>query len=99
MLDRIKSLLRIDEMDDSEDAILEELILLAQEEALSYVGGKVYNSVLDSAVVLMVAENYRRLGTEGLASQSYSSVSESFIDTYSHRVITMLNRYKVVRVL
>lgn len=97
MLTRIKTLLGL--ADTSKDLVLEELILIATEEALAYTGRKAYNPALDSAIVLMVVEKYRRLGTEGLDSQSYSGVSETFSATYSSPIVSMLNRYRSVRVL
>lgn len=95
MLTRIKTLLEL--ADTSKDAILEEMIIIAQEEALAYTNRSRYITPLDSAVVLMVVEKYRKLGTEGLASQSYSEVSESFAADYSKSILSLLSRYKVVR--
>lgn len=38
-----------------------------------------------------------RMGTEGLASQSYSGVSESFIDGYPDEIKAVLNRKRKVK--
>jgi hypothetical protein len=40
-----------------------------------------------------------RIGTEGLASQSYSGVSESFIDGYPAEIVAVLNRKRKVKFL
>lgn len=40
-----------------------------------------------------------RLGSEGLASQGYSGVSESYIDGYPDDIIKILNRKRKVRFL
>ena len=40
-----------------------------------------------------------RLNTEGLASQSYSSVSESYIDGYPADILAILNRKRKIKVL
>lgn len=96
MLERVKKL--IPELaDNSQDAMLEEMIIIAQEEALAYTQRRTYLPSMDSAVVLMVVEKYRRLGTEGLAQQAYSGVSESFQAQYSNNILTLLSRFKVVR--
>lgn len=40
-----------------------------------------------------------RLNTEGLASQSYSGVSESYIDGYPQEILTVLNRKRKLKVV
>ena len=40
-----------------------------------------------------------RLNTEGLASQSYSGVSENYIDGYPADVLAVLNRKRKVKLL
>lgn len=40
-----------------------------------------------------------RLNTEGLASQSYSGVSESYLDGYPADIITALNRKRKIKVV
>lgn len=40
-----------------------------------------------------------RINTEGLAAQSYSGVSESYIDGYPAEILTVLNRKRKVKVL
>lgn len=40
-----------------------------------------------------------RLSTEGLASQSYSGVSESYIDGYPQEVLAVLNRKRKIKVV
>lgn len=40
-----------------------------------------------------------RIGTEGLASQSYSGVSESYIDGYSAEIQAVLNRKRKIKTL
>lgn len=40
-----------------------------------------------------------RLNTEGLASQSYSGVSESYIDGYPADVLAVLNRKRKLKVV
>ena len=40
-----------------------------------------------------------RMNTEGLASQSYSGVSESYIDGYPAEILAVLNRKRKIKVL
>ena len=40
-----------------------------------------------------------RFNTEGLASQSYSGVSENYIDGYSAEILAVLNRKRKVKIL
>ena len=40
-----------------------------------------------------------RMGTEGLASQSYSGVSESYIDGYPDDIKALLNRKRKLKVI
>lgn len=97
MITRIKTLLEL--ADTSQDALLEEMIMIAQEEALAYTQRKTYISAMDTAVILMVVEKYRRLGTEGLTAQAYSGVSESFQAQYSTNILNLLSRFRTVRIL
>lgn len=40
-----------------------------------------------------------RINTEGLASQSYSGVSESYIDGYPQDILSILNRKRKIKVV
>ena len=40
-----------------------------------------------------------RMNTEGLASQSYSGVNESYVDGYPADILTILNRKRKVKIL
>lgn len=40
-----------------------------------------------------------RLNTEGLASQSYSGVSESYVDGYPAEILSVLNRKRKIKIL
>jgi hypothetical protein len=40
-----------------------------------------------------------RTNTEGLASQSYSGVSESYIDGYPAEILTVLNRKRKIKIV
>ena len=40
-----------------------------------------------------------RINTEGLASQSYSGVSESYIDGYPAEILAVLNRKRKIKIV
>ena len=40
-----------------------------------------------------------RINTEGLTSQSYSGVSESYIDGYPAEILTVLNRKRKIKIV
>lgn len=57
----------------------------------------------DSALELVAEEiaviKLGRMGTEGLASQSYSGVSENYIDGYPAHIQAVLNRKRKIKVV
>ena len=40
-----------------------------------------------------------RMNTEGLSSQSYSGVNESYIDGYPQEILTVLNRKRKIKIV
>lgn len=58
---------------------------------------------LDTTLELMAQQiaviKLNRLGTESLASQSYSGVSESYINGYPAEVVAVLNRKRKIKVM
>ena len=58
---------------------------------------------LDGTLELMAEQiaviKLNRLNTEGLASQSYSGVSESYISGYPAEIVSVLNRKRKIKVL
>lgn len=99
MLNNIKLLLGLDLDNIEKDALLNVLIENAKDEATAFCGLDAYDTKLDSAVQKMVVQTYRKMGSEGITSQSYSDVSESFIDGYSDDVMRILKRYRKIRFL
>lgn len=61
------------------------------------------NRELDKELELVAARvtvlKLNRLNTEGLASQSYSGVSESYIDGYPADILAILNRKRRIKML
>lgn len=94
IVERIQALLP-----DADSATIEVLAEMAIEDAIEYCHLKEYNSKLNVAVIKMVIQNYNRMGAEGLSSQGYSGVSESYIDGYSKDVYSVLNRHRKIKML
>ena len=61
------------------------------------------NRELDAALELIAEKiaviKLNRMNTEGLASQSYSGVSESYIDGYPQEILTVLNRKRKIKIV
>lgn len=61
------------------------------------------NREADSTLELLAEKiaiiKLNRMNTEGLASQSYSGVSESYIDGYPAEILAVLNRKRKIKVV
>ena len=61
------------------------------------------NRSIDTELELVAARiaiiKLNRINTEGLASQSFSGVSESYIDGYPQDILTILNRKRKIKVV
>lgn len=80
------------------DAQLELALHMAQQEAAAYC-----NRVLDDDLLLiavrMAVVRLNRMNTEGLASQGFSGVNESYINGYPEDIMMLLNRKRKVKML
>ena len=54
---------------------------------------------LESVIRRIVIIKLNRMNSEGLSSQSYSGVSESFIDGYPQDIVSILNRKRKLKTL
>lgn len=54
---------------------------------------------LDMIVDRLAVIKLNRMNTEGLSSQSYSGVSESYIDGYPADILAILNRKRKIKTL
>jgi len=95
MIDEIKLLLG-----DSASKYTDELIGLCVKHAIAEVEGYC-NRELDYELEVCAQKiailKLNRMNTEGLASQSYSGVSETYIDGYPADVLKILNRKRKVK--
>lgn len=61
------------------------------------------NRELDTTLELMAQQiaviKLNRMGTEGLASQGYSGISESYINGYPAEIVAVLNRKRKIKVI
>lgn len=55
---------------------------------------KDYSNVFDNVLVDIVVIKLNRIGTEGLASQGYSGVSESYLNEYPDYIMKQLNAFR-----
>ena len=55
--------------------------------------------VLELVAQRIAVIKLQRLGTDGLASQGYSGVSESYIDGYPSDIVTLLNQKRKIKVV
>ena len=98
MLEKIKLLLNVSDIDNLDELILT-LITLCKEEAYIYCNLEKYDSKLDIVVTSMVIEKYNRMGSEGTLSQSASGASASYDSFYSDKVVRMLNKFRKVKMV
>lgn len=87
IVERVQALLP----SNANSATIEVLAEMAIEEATEYCRLAEYTAKLNPAVVKMVIQNYNKRGSEGISSQGYSGVSESFVDGYTQDVYNILN--------
>ena len=97
MLERIKLLLDIS--DESKDALLEELIGLAEEYATNYTNNPGCIGQISGTIINMVIYDYNMMDTKGLTSESYSGVSYGYINGYSKDIEDQLKKFRKVRVI
>lgn len=76
------------------DITLISLILDKVKAEISVYLGQDYTDKFDNIAVDMAVIKINRLGSEGLSSQGYSGVSESYTDEYPHYILKQLNRFK-----
>ncbi len=91
MLENIKTLLGL--TDNSKDQILQLLINLATDDAISKTGCS-DEKELQSVITEMVIYKYNRLGTEGLNSESYSGISYNYSSDYPESILSALSAIK-----
>ena len=77
--------------DNYTDAQIDLAIRLAQKEVEGYCK-RTIDAELEVAVIQIAVIKLNRKNTEGLASTSYSGVSENYLDGYPAEIQALLNR-------
>ncbi len=80
------------------DDLINLLIEDARNEVSSYCNREI-DKELESVVEKIVVIKLNRVNSEGLASQSYSGTSESYIDGYPADILAVLDRKRKIKVV
>lgn len=97
MIEEIKILLG-DAATNYTDAQLGLAYKLALAEVEAYCGRDA-DAALELAAERIAIIKLNRINTEGLASQGFSGISESFIDGYPAEILAILNRKRKLKVV
>lgn len=97
MVEEIKILLG-DAAQNYSDAQINLAYLMASAEVEEYCKREL-DSALEFAAMQIAKIKLNRMNTEGLASQSFSGVSESYIDGYPQEIIAILNRKRKIKLV
>ena len=87
-----------DRADNYTDAQISLCLKMAIAEVESYCGKKL-DSELEMIAQRIAIIKLNRLNTEGLASQSYSGVSESYVNGYPEDIMAVLRRKRKMKVI
>lgn len=98
MLNDIKIILGLTNTDTSKDALLSLLIKQTELEVSAYCKRDI-NFALEGAVERIVVLKYNRIGTEGLSSESFSGISNNFLDGLPKDLLDFLNSQRRIQVL
>jgi hypothetical protein len=97
MIEEIKILLG-DAADNFTDAQINLAYRIAKAEVEEYCRREL-DEVLELAAMQIAKIKLNRQNTEGLASQSLSGVSESYVDGYPAEIVAILNRKRKIKVV
>ena len=81
------------------DALINLFIEDTTKEVKIYCNREDIDVELESVIRKIVIIKLNRMNSEGLSSQAYSGVSESFIDGYPQDIIAVLNRKRKLKTL
>ena len=99
ILEKVKLILDIDTLDLTKDKKLQMLIDDAIVVAIDYCNLTEYVTKLDSIVAKMAIQDYNKARVQGINSESFSGVSESYINGYSADVYIMLNKNRKLKTI
>lgn len=78
-------------------SILNLLIYQCKMIATDYCNLDSYDEHLDEIVKVMVCERFNKLSADGISSQSYSGISESYTDDFSPMIYKSLRKHRKLR--
>lgn len=97
MIEDIKVMLG-DAAGNFSDAIISLAVKQTTAEVEAYCN-RTLDAELEIVVERLVVIKLNRVNTEGLASQSYSGVSESYVNGYPDDILKVLNRKRKIKVV
>ena len=81
------------------DTILNYLINQARADFKAYCNRNDIPEGTDDIIVQMVLVKYNRLGAEGLVSEGFSGMNNSYVDGYPASILAALNNYRKMKLL
>lgn len=81
------------------EAQLQVILDLVTQEFLDITNQEDVPEGAEAVIVQMAIIYYNRLGSEGLASQGYSGVSETYLNDYPENIKKQINRYRKLKTL
>ena len=97
MLDKLKLILSIN--DNTKDGLLALILDIVIQEFLDYTNREDLPDGANAVVIQMAVIQYNRIGSQGLTSQGYSGVSESYLSDYPDNIRKQLNRYRKIKAI
>lgn len=97
MLENIKLLLNI--QDNSKDNLLNYLISNVKQKILTYTNQTEILPSMEYIVDELVILRYNKLGSEGLQSESYSGISQTFNQDIPSDIKSQLNQFRRLKTL
>lgn len=76
------------------DELLNDLIEETHSEILEYINQNKIQQGLEGSLIEIVIIKCNKLGSEGLSSENFSGISQSYINDYPRDIIKKLNRYR-----
>jgi len=92
MIDDLQTLTNCDNT-----SVLNLLISQCKMIATDYCNLDTYDEKLDEIVKVMVCERFNKLSADGISSQSYSGISESYTDDFSPMIYKSLRKHRKLR--
>lgn len=98
MFDKIVQILSISADDTSALDLIETLISICTDEAVTFTHEQ-DTTKLEDLIIRMVCERYNTLDYSGISSTSYSGVSQSFRDGYSEQVKSLIRAKRHLKLI